>query len=210
MLPRTKRQKEVLDYVTRFIERNGHKPSYQQIAMHLGVSSRAGIQRHIEALESQGLITRRRVNGSFGIELGVEKIVTDRICSVDVIEAGEDGRLDPKAKRQALTIPRVMIGELEPDLVFAFRVPDDSMVDEQICEGDLVLFEARSYARRGQVVIAETEAGQILLGRYHQRGSETEITPAHRGATAFVLPADEVTVRGVFLGLMRSSALEEL
>jgi len=210
VLPRTKRQKEVLDYVTRFIERNGHKPSYQQIAMHLGVSSRAGIQRHIEALESQGLITRRRVNGSFGIELGVEKIVTDRICSVDVIEAGEDGRLDPKAKRQALTIPRVMIGELEPDLVFAFRVPDDSMVDEQICEGDLVLFEARSYARRGQVVIAETEAGQILLGRYHQRGSETEITPAHRGATAFVLPADEVTVRGVFLGLMRSSALEEL
>ncbi|MGD9590027.1 MAG: transcriptional repressor LexA [Pyrinomonadaceae bacterium] len=208
--PRTKRQKDVLDYVTRFIERNGHKPSYQQIAMHLGVSSRAGIQRHIEALESQGLIRRRRADGSFGIELGVEKIVNDRVCGVELFEIGEDGRRCPAKIGETITIPRMMIGELSPDLVFALRAPDDSMIEEQICEGDFVLFEARSYARRGQVVTAETDAGRVLLGRYHQRGSETEITPANSGAEAYVLPADEVTVRGVFIGLLRFPALEEV
>ncbi|MCC6326885.1 MAG: HTH domain-containing protein [Acidobacteria bacterium] len=208
--PRTKRQKEVLDYVTRFIDRNGHRPSYQQIARHLGVSSRAGVQRHIAALESQGLISRRRENGSFGIELQLQKIATDKVCDVDLIETddGSQGRPGDMV-RTAAAVPRYLIGDLAPDEVFAFRAPDDSLIGRQICERDVILFARRSYARRGEVVVAQTDDGRMLLGLYFQRGRETEIRPACEGYEPVTLPADEVTVEGVMLGLMRFASMSD-
>ena len=69
MQPRTKRQKEVFDYIKEYIERHGYEPSYQLIAWHLKGKSKAGIAKHIEALEAQGLLTRRRENNSFWLDL---------------------------------------------------------------------------------------------------------------------------------------------
>jgi len=201
--PRTKRQKEVLDYVTRFIDRNGHKPSYQQIARHLGVSSRAGVQRHIAALESQGLISRRRDNGSFGIELQLQKLVTDKVCDVELVETADGEERPAIVHQNTLTVPRNLIGDIAPDEVFAYRVADDSMTGRHICEGDIVLLEKRSYARRGEVVLAHTEDQRMLLGQYYNHGLETEIRPAAEGYDTIILPADEITVQGVVRGLIR-------
>ncbi len=201
--PRTKRQKEVLDYVTRFIDRNGHKPSYQQIARHLGVSSRAGVQRHIAALESQGLISRRRDNGSFGIELQLQKLVTDKVCDVELVETADGEERPAIVHQNTLTVPRNLIGDIAPDEVFAYRVADDSMTGRHICEGDIVLLEKRSYARRGEVVLAHTEDQRTLLGQYYNHGLETEIRPAAEGYDPIILPADEIIVQGVVRGLIR-------
>lgn len=205
MQPRTKRQKEVLDYVTRFMDRTGHKPSYQQIARHLGVRSRAGVQRHIAALESQGLITRRRENGSFGIELPVQKLITDKICTVELIEAADqDGRY-VISERSLISIPRHLIGDLTPDAVFAFRAPDDSMIERQICVDDILFFERRSYARRGEIVAARAGGDRVLFGLYYQLGRETEIRPSSEDKPSIILPADEIVVEGVMRGLLRFS-----
>ncbi len=203
MEPRTKRQKEVLDFVTRFIDRNGHKPSYQQIAMHLGVSSRSGIQRHIAALESQGLISRRREDGRFGIELPLQKIASDKVCDIEFIELADEGGVFVVADRNTLTVPRSLIGPLAPDEVFACRAPDDSMTGRHVCEGDMVLLEKRSYARRGQAAIARAENDRMLFGLYYQHGLETEIRPANDAYEPVVLPADEITIEGVMRGLLR-------
>ncbi len=205
MQPRTKRQKEVLDYVTRFIDRNGHKPSYQQIARHLGVSSRAGVQRHIAALESQGLITRRRDNGSFAIELPLKRIANDLVCGVELIEVDDENERYVVAGRSMITIPRFLIGDLSPEDVFAIRVPNDSMVDRQICLDDVIFLERRPYARRGEVVVANLDGDRMLLGGYYHHGLETEIRPANTGYDPTVLPADEITVQGVMRGLLRFS-----
>ena len=72
MQPRTQRQKEILEYITRFIERHGYEPSYTQIARHFGVSSKATIAKHIEALEKRGLISRQRENGAFALSVNIE------------------------------------------------------------------------------------------------------------------------------------------
>lgn len=206
MQPRTKRQKEVLDYVTRFIDRNGHKPSYQQIAMHLGVRSRAGVQRHIAALESQGLIARRRENGRFGIDLPLQQASFDKICAVDLIEMeGEDGKFTITGQA-VITVPRYLLGEVQPIDAFAIRMPDYSLIDRQICNDDLVVFERRNYARRGEIVAAKIESGTIILGVYHQHGRETEIRPAGDGLEPSFFPADEIWIEGVMLGLMRFTA----
>lgn len=191
--------------MTRFMDRNGHEPSYQQIARHLGVSSRAGVQRHIAALESQGLITRRRENGRFGIVLPMQKIVTDKVCEVELIEvAGEDGRFLVSG-RSLIMVPRYLIGDLASDSVFAFRAPDDSMIERQICEDDILFFEKRNYARRGEVVVARSEGGQMLLGFYFHHGLETEIRFANDNYGPATFSADRIMVEGVMRGLMRFS-----
>ena len=180
MHPRTKRQKEVLDYITSFIDRNGHEPSYQQIARHLGVSSRAGIQRHIAALEEQGLLARRRDNGGFGIDLPLKKIVSDLVCGIELIEVNKDDSEPTVATRSVITLSRDLIGWLSPDEVFAFRCVDDSLTDRHICEDDIVILEKRSYARgaRCPYKTADEHSGRAYYQRARDRtGRNSEYDP---------------------------------
>ena len=85
ILPRTQRQKEILDYIVRFIERRGHEPSYAQIANHFGVKSRATIAKHIAALERRGLLQRRDEDGAFALAVKVDEIPSDSLCAVPLL-----------------------------------------------------------------------------------------------------------------------------
>ena len=89
MQPRTKRQKEILEYISNFIETRGYKPSYQQIAKHFRLASKAAVAKHIAALEKQGLISRRRENGSFSLELYPKVVITDLVCQIEWLELHE-------------------------------------------------------------------------------------------------------------------------
>ena len=206
MQPRTKRQKDVLDFITRYVTRNGYEPSYQQIARQLGVSSKSGIARHIEALETQGLISRRRENGSFGLELHFKKVDSESVCKIELIEISEQNVNDPEFTRSNIAIPNFLIGSMSPDEVFAFKAPDDSMIDKNICEADIVLFERRSYARRGDIVAALANNKQMLLSQYFQTGSETELRPANPNYESTIFSADRVVVQGIMRGMLRPIA----
>src|ERR687886_338093 len=101
MQPRTQRQKQILDYITSFIERHGYEPSYAQIARHFGVSSKATIAKHIAALERRGLVSRQRSDGAFGLTVQQEEVDVDATCEVPLlgrIAAGAppDGGDDPE------------------------------------------------------------------------------------------------------------------
>jgi repressor LexA len=86
MQPRTRRQKEVFDYIKQYVEKHGYEPSYQLIARHLKVASKAGIAKHIEALEAQGLLSRRRENGSFWLDLQPAPTIADAVCEIEWLE----------------------------------------------------------------------------------------------------------------------------
>ena len=90
-----------------------------------------------------------------------------------------------------------------PDEAMAYRAIDDSMVDRQIDEGDIVLLEKRSYARRGEITLVLAKGKDMILGLFHQMGGETEIRPANADRHARVFSADEVEVQGVMRGLVR-------
>ncbi len=190
----------MLDYIVGFLDRNGYHPSYQQIARQLGVSSKGGIQRHIVALENQGLIERRRENGSFGIELRSQKIETENVCNIEMIVDRGTAR---QPERSMITVPRFLLGALAPGDAFAIRAADDSMIERQICENDIILFERRSYARRGEIVAAEVSNGTMAVRRYFHNGTEIELRPAAPDLDPQFLPADEVLILGVYRGLMR-------
>jgi repressor LexA len=199
--PRTKRQKEVLDFITGYMDRHGHEPSYQQIARHMGVSSRGGIQRHIAALENQGLIARKRDNGGFSLELSLRSVPSDSVSTVETIELANGDGFDPC--RSMTPIPKFMLGSLMPDEVIAFKMPDDSMGEKGICEGDLVLMERRTYARRGEVALLLVGGRRAVFGIYHPQGLNVEVRTPDPDIEPLTFPAVDTAVQGVMRGLMR-------
>ncbi|MCA1591614.1 MAG: transcriptional repressor LexA [Acidobacteria bacterium] len=204
MHPRTQRQKEILDYITLFIERHGYEPSYAQIARQLRVSSKATIAKHIEALERQGLLSRRRADGGFGLSLPFEEVGVDATCEVPLLGRIAAGApLDAVDDREMVTIPRFLLGRVRPNRVYALRVAGDSMIDEHICDGDIALIENRTEARDGEIVVALVEGAGTTLKRLFRQGQEIELRPANSQVAPIRLHASQVAVQGIFRGLLR-------
>jgi repressor LexA len=203
MLPRTQRQKDILDYITRFSERNRYEPSYAQIARHFGVKSRATIAKHIAALERRGLITRTHEDGSFALSVKVDD--PDALCQVKLLGRIAAGTpLDVVASDETLAVPRFLLGRVKPDRVYALRVKGDSMIDEHICDGDIALIENRTEVRDGEIVVALLiEENQATLKKLYRRGANVELHPANSELQPLTLPANQVSVQGVFRGLLR-------
>ncbi len=207
MQPRTRRQKEILDYITGFIDRHGYEPSYAQIARQLGVSSKATIAKHISALERRGLLTRHRENGTFCISLQVEDAAADAMCEVALLGQVAAGTpIEAVAHADSITVPRFMIGRVRPEQVYALRVSGDSMIDEHICDGDIALIENRIEARDGEIVVALIDGERATLKRLFRFGQEVELRPANSQLASLRLPAAQVAVQGIFCGLLRPAA----
>ena len=204
MQPRTQRQREILEYITRFIERHGYEPSYAQIARHFGVSSKATIAKHIEALERRGLISRHRTDGAFGLTVQREEVDLESVCEVPLLGRIAAGApIDATEERETVGIPRFMLGRVRPSRVYALKVSGDSMIDEHICDGDIALIENRTEARDGEIVVALVEGARATLKRLYRMGTEVELRPANARHAPIRLHASKVTVQGIFRGLLR-------
>src|SRR5687767_4036012 len=205
MLPRTQRQKEVLDYITRFLAKHGHEPSYAQIARHFGVSSKATIAKHIAALEKRGLVKRQHEPGNFTLAVRFEESAADATCEVPLVGRIAAGLpIDAIQDVEMICVPRFLLGRVRPERVYALRVKGDSMIDEHICDGDIALIENRTDARDGEIVVALlTEQNQATLKRIFRRGPNVELHPANSQLQPLTVPAREVAVQGIFRGLLR-------
>src|SRR5260370_12310768 len=200
MLPRTQRQKEILDYITNFLERHGYEPSYAQIARHLGVKSRATIAKNIAALERRGLVVRQHEDGSFGLNVTVEDSSADSLCEVKVLGRIAAGTpLEVVDYEERIPVPRFLLGRVKPDRVYALRVKGDSMIDEHICDGDIALIENRTDARDGEIVVALLiEENQATLKMLLRRRANIELHPANSQLQPLTLPASQAPVHGIF------------
>lgn len=203
MQPRTRRQKEVFDYIKQYIERYGCEPSYQMIARQLGVSSKAGIARHIESLEKQGLITRRRENGSFGLDLHQADSIAGAVCEIEWLSVPKIEITVEEWEKEPLFVPKFLLGYLEPENLRAFRVPNDSMREKHICEGDVILIEKRSYARDGDIVVALISGKRVILKQFFRAGANIELRPANAMFETIKLPAQKIEILGTYRVLFR-------
>lgn len=207
MQPRTQRQKEILDYITRFIERQGYEPSYAQIARHFGVSSKATIAKHVAALESRGLLSRRTEDGNFNLSVKVEEAPSDAVCELPLLGRVAAGApIDAISESEPIVVPRFLLGRVRPERVYALKVTGDSMIDEHICDGDIALIENRTEARDGEIVVALVEGARATLKRLFRFGTEIELRPANSHLAPIRLPASQVRVQGIFRGLLRPTS----
>lgn len=203
MQPHTKRQREVLDYITRFAARHGYGPSYQQIARHLGVRSKSGIARHIRSLESQGLLSRKRVSGSFTIALHKEIADEAATSRVPILPGSIAGNSVSDEKLKHIYLHKFLLGDIDPEDALAFIVPNDSMTEKLIKSEDIAILERKSFAREGDIVVFLSDRGDHIIGQYFPSGAKTEIRPANPAFESLFVSSDSISIQGVVRGIIR-------
>jgi repressor LexA len=195
----TRRQKQILDFIQEFITTNGYSPSLEEIGRHLGLSSVATVHKHVTNLVRKGLL-RRAWNQHRSLEVVAENQAPRAVVVplVAAIPAGRPG--EAVGESETLSIPAWLVG---PGRTYALQVSGESMVDEQIRNGDFVIIEEQRSAEGGELVVALLHGEDLALRKYYLENDAILLQPADRSHQPVLVAPDRVEVRGVVRGVIR-------
>ncbi len=200
-MPLTRRQKEILDHIGDFIEEHGYAPSFEEIAKHFGYSSLATVHEHLTNLDRKGYI-RKAYNESRSIELVEQNPFAPSVelPLLGTVAAGLP--IEAIADRETLAVPADMVRRGQEN--FVLRVQGDSMIDEQIRDGDYIVVNARDTAEDGQMVVALVGGDSATVKKlYREADGRVRLQPANQDMSPIIEDADNVQVQGVVVGVIR-------
>jgi repressor LexA len=199
VLPLTKRQREILDFLNEFIQDNGYAPSLEEIGRRFGLSSLATVHKHLTNLQDKGFI-KRSWNRSRSVEL-VPTRAGGRALELPLLGYVAAGvPIEAVAGSETIAVPEDLAGKRD---MYVLRVKGDSMIDEQIRDGDFVIVEDRKTAENGEMVIALVGGSDVTLKKIYLENGRVRLQPANPAVRPLVYSADEVQVQGVVVGVMR-------
>lgn len=190
----TTRQKEVYEFIREKIRNRGYGPTVREIGSHFNISSPNGVMCHLKALEKKGLIVREP-NMSRAIMLTTEHASNRGLPLVGQIAAGV---LHEAVEQKE----RIDFGDLfSDDSMFVLKVKGDSMIEDQIADGDYVVIKRQHTAQRGQTVVALTNENEATLKRWYPEGKRIRLQPAN--ASMKPIYVNDARVLGVVVGVVR-------
>lgn len=196
MQPLTKRQAQILEYLTSFIAKHNFAPSYREIGQHFGLSSTATIAEHIESLRNKGYLDHEE-NLARSISINNSDEVYN-IPLLGVIAAGKP--IEAIRTSETIDIPKDMMGSN----VFALKVKGESMIEDGILNGDYVIVEQARTARNGDIVVALVDNDNVTLKRFYQEKDRVRLQPAN--STMRPLYFQKVVIQGKVRGVIRKFA----
>lgn len=197
----TRRQREVLEVIREFIGVNGYSPSLEEIAGSLELSSVATVHKHVSHLVDKGYV-RRQWNQNRSIELAEDRATPSGVVELLLVGTIAAGRpVEAVPVQETVRVPAEMVAGRGP--TYALRVQGESMIEEQIRDGDLVIVEERSQARERETVVALIDGAEVTLKRWIHDGDRVRLEPANPSMKALTLPAERVRVQGVVVGVIR-------
>ena len=197
----TRKQKQILDYLQAYTAGNGYAPSYEEIAQNFGYGSLATVHEHIENLRRKGYI-RKGHNESRSVEVvppetaaaAIELPLLGLVAAGAPIEAVED--------RETLSVPEDMLRRGGRN--FVLKVAGDSMIDEQIRDGDYIVVNSRERAENGEMVVALVDGESATVKTfYREKDGHVRLQPANPTMKPMLFPADRIRVQGVVVGVIR-------
>lgn len=202
----TRRQKDVLDFIAGFVEENGYSPSYDEIAHGLNLASLATVHKHITALAEKNYL-RRGANQSRSVDVAPKYLQEQRRqkqkTSLEVPLLGRIAAGTPvEAIEQRATLSfSEFLGHSD---TFALEVRGESMIEDHICDGDMVLIERGTDYRDGDIVVALVGGSDASLKRiYREPRNMVRLQPANAAMKAMYYPANEIEIQGRLLAVLR-------
>jgi repressor LexA len=195
--PLTRRQRQILDFYRAYSASHGMSPTLEEVAQHFGVN-KVTIFGHVAELQRKGILARPQKRVSRGMQL-VDDPAPSSPTSVSIL-----GRIAAGSPIQAIEDPEeLQLADLVPKdrNVFALRVRGDSMIEDGIHDGDIVLVEGRKEARNGEMVVAILEDEEATLKRLYREGDGYRLQPANSSMAP--LHVRDLEVRGVVIGVVR-------
>jgi repressor LexA len=197
----TPRQRDAYDFIEDFAERHGYAPSFEELRRHLGVASLNAVAKLVAQLRRRGHLADAPPNAKRSLAPPVRHAGGDTIPLLGVVAAGRP--IEPVEDAEPVEIPASMTGRGER---FALRVRGDSMIEDGIRDGDLIVVRRAREAENGQTVVAVVD-GEATLKRFHRATRDrVELRPANPAFQPIRVSADRVEIRGILVGLLRSYA----
>ncbi|MCC6142580.1 MAG: transcriptional repressor LexA [Candidatus Hydrogenedentes bacterium] len=200
----TKRQQAILDYIIDGIRENGYPPTISEMCEAFGITSTNGVNDHLVALEKKGYIERS--SKARGIHV-TQKAAAD-LYRPEISMAPLLGRVAAGypllAQENIETYVPVAPGLARGDC-FCLRVSGDSMIEDGILDGDIIIVDQGRSPRRGSIVVALIDE-EATVKHYHPNGSTIELRPANAAMAPMHYPAQAVRIQGVVVGLQRAIA----
>lgn len=199
-----KRQRQIVDFIAQYIQRNGYSPTLQEIATAIGVSSLATIHEHLQALIRKKVL--KKYDGAVrGLEL-IDRTFLRMTESVDIpllgyIAAGRpiQPHIDPNATFKVS--PELISGKSR---AYVLQVKGESMIEDGILDGDYVVIEEKQDAHDGEIVVALLDNGLATLKRFFKESTRIRLEPAN--STMQPIYATNVRIQGKCVGLIRKFA----
>ncbi len=192
----TDRQREVYELIRDKIRSRGYGPTVREIAAHFDIQSPNGVVCHLKALEKKGLITREP-NMSRAIQLAAEPIEERGLPLAGSIAAG----VLHEAIEQSERVDFQEMFDPKSKNLFVLQVKGESMIEDQIADGDFVVVQKQKTARKGQIVVALTDEGEATLKRWFPEKNRIRLEPAN--ATMKPIYVKDAQVLGVVVGVVR-------
>lgn len=193
----TKRKKQVLEYVKNYIAKRDYAPSLEEIKGHLRLSSVSTAHYHVQALQDMGYL-QKEFNQPRALSTVKSKQTTE-ISIVGTIAAGQPIEAI-EAPDETITIPR---SEIERSgKYYALRVVGNSMIDEGIFDGDIVVIKKQETADNGQTVVAIIDENEATLKKLYRERNRIRLQPAN--PDLFPIYRKEVEIRGIVIKIIRN------
>ena len=201
----TRRQRELYDFLSRFVSEKGYSPSFEEIKDAMGLTSLATVHKHVTNLEKKGLLTRDynrsrsidllpprgKLKQSMAVNTGVVLPLLGRIAAGRPIEAVENpGTIS-------------LADFVRSKEVFVLEVRGESMQDEAILDGDYVLVEKTKTAHNGDIVVALVEGSDATLKRFFRESDNIRLQPSNSTMKPIIVPAAKVEIQGRVIGVLR-------
>jgi len=211
----TPRQHAAYEFIVGFIERRGFAPSYDEIRRHFRLRSLNAVAKLVAQLRRRGALGLAPLNSKRSLTPLALRRGSGRVASP---ERAREPSLEPRAETipllgliaagepieaienpEAIEAPASLLGRGER---YALRVRGDSMIEDGIQDGDLIVVRSALHAENGQTVVAIVDGGATLK-RFYRSGARVELRPANMSRYSTHWPAARVEIRGVLVGLLR-------
>jgi repressor LexA len=201
--PLTKRQREVLDFVTQYIELHRYAPSYREIAAYFKYASVATVAEHIESLVSKGMLQKSDNSARSMQPVKEDEINTTNTIGLPILGLVAAGQpietlgIHP----ETLEVPPFLVGRKNS---YVLQVKGDSMIDEGIHTGDYVVVTEKAAPSNGEMVIALINGGEATLKRYYKEKDHIRLQPSNAAMEPIIIePGTPIEIQGTVIGLIR-------
>jgi repressor LexA len=214
-MPVTKRQKEVLDFISDYIREHGYSPSYEEMAEGLDLASVATVHKHVSALEAKEYL-KRAPNMSRSLE------VTAKWTQEQSARTGKVLAMSERLESPSVEVPllgRIAAGTPVESFsgqdtlnfadfagdpgTYALQVRGDSMIEDHICDGDFVLIQKTERVRNSDIVVALVGGTETTLKRYYDEGDRIRLQPANSSMEPTFVPRQNLQIQGRLLAVLR-------
>lgn len=195
----TPKQKDFLAYLSSYIQQWRRSPSFDEICSHFGFRSYNTVATYLKALEQKGYIRLpREKNRKRAIEV-ISPVETGRfeLPLLGVVAAGKP--IEAVEDLRAVEVPPSMTGSGD---YFVLEVKGDSMKEDGILDGDLVVIRKQATAENGETVVALIN-NETTVKKYYRREDHVELRPAHTGMDPIRVEGDDLHIEGKVVGVVR-------